>query len=98
MLTQDRQLSQQAVADMTGIELGRPVAQANQLKRQGIKCYVNARKEVVVWQSWIQLAGMSELVINFPTPDSKAQNDELLLDFTELNGGQSGGNKNKKTG
>ena len=98
MLTDDRRLTQKDIEDMTGIEPGHPNAQANQLKRQGIKCYINAKREVVVWQSWIQMAGMKELVIHFPAPDSKAQNDELVLDFDKLDGLDSGRHKKKKTG
>ena len=82
----DRQLSPSEIESLTGIDAGHYVAQANKLKREGIKCFVDARKEVVVWLSWVQLAGISQVVIDAkPTTRTQAaKNDDIVLDFSAL--------------
>lgn len=97
MLTDDRQLEASEVEKITGIESRHYTAQANKLKREGIKCVVNARKEVVVWLSWVQLAGVSQIVIGTQEPQ-KANNDELELDFTQLRSVDNGRQKKRQAG
>lgn len=83
----DRQLTPAEIANITGIEgEGRHRAQANQLKRAGIKHHINARHQVVVFESWVQLAAVGQLVIEMPGTKaaSKTPRAELKLDFSAL--------------
>lgn len=78
----DRQLSAAEIESITGIEASHPRAQANKLKREGIKHIVNARREVVVFLSWVQAAALPQIVVKSP---ARSDNDEdITLDFSSL--------------
>lgn len=82
IVADDRRLSPAEIEATTGIEAQHYRAQANKLRREGIKCIVNARKEVVVWLSWVQAAAMPPPVIQSP---ARADNDEnITLDLSSL--------------
>ncbi len=59
LIEEDRQLTPAEIANITGIEgEDRYRAQANQLEKAGIKCHINARRKVVVFKSWLVMAGL----------------------------------------
>lgn len=81
IVTYDRRLSPTEIEDMTGIDPDHYRAQANKLKREGIKCVVNARKEVVVWLSWVQTAAMPPPMIQSPV---RTDDEAITLDLSSL--------------
>lgn len=56
MIPTDDILTPEEVERFTGLPRARHQAQANLLRREGIRCVVNARKEVIVTWSWIRAA------------------------------------------
>ena len=81
----DRQLLPKEIASITGIPEDKPRAQYNALVKQGIKAFINARREVVTFSSWVQLAGVKQVVISPGGSRLEAPaNDELKLDFSGL--------------
>jgi hypothetical protein len=85
IIKHDRKMTPAEIADITGVPATRPRAQYNALSKAGIKAFINARRQVVTFTSWVALAGVNQVVIhtNGAGVDAPA-NDELELDFSGL--------------
>ena len=80
-----RRITPEEIADITGVSPARPRAQYNALRKAGIKAFINARRQVVTFDSWVALAGIDKLVINNQgVPVEAPANDDLKLDFSGL--------------
>lgn len=89
LIEEDRQLTPAEIANITGIDgEDRYRAQANQLEKAGIKCHINARRKVVVFKSWLLLAGLPQAALaplapaaaTKPVPKPVRQEIKLNLD------------------
>ncbi len=86
LIEEDRQLTPAEIANITGIEgEDRYRAQANQLEKAGIKCHINARRKVVVFKSWLVMAGLPpamqvQAAATKPVPKPVSKEIKLNLD------------------
>lgn len=91
LIEEDRQLTPAEIANITGIEgEDRYRAQANQLEKAGIKCHINARRKVVVFKSWLVMAGLPQAALAPAAPAAvtkpvpKPVRQEIKLDLSAL--------------
>ncbi len=86
-MTESVRLSQDEIADITGVERGHPRAQLNRLRRMGIKAELNARREVVCFPVWVQMAALPpELLKDYIPKPSSNDDDDIGMNLGALSG------------